>query len=155
MQFSKDQGKSWNSVGVYIKGLEFKFDLAGLPSGEVLFALLAHDGFHTTTFISKPVDLPRMVPIVSIMHPINDSVFFEGQPLRLWGSITLDTVEHAERKRSRWLIDGSEIQTGIDGWVTAPAAGEHKCTLIVDDEAGVAEVTVSFVTERSRQEGDS
>jgi hypothetical protein len=154
MQFSKDEGRSWNSLGVGIKGREFKFDLAGLPSGEVIFGLLAHDGFHTTKFISKPVKLPRKAPIVSIMHPLNGSVFFEGQPLRLWGCITSDTVQRTDRKRCRWMIDGNEVQVGIDGWVTAPSAGEHKCTLAVDDEAGVAEVTVKFVTQRSRQDGD-
>ncbi|MHA4844520.1 hypothetical protein ACX0G7_10170 [Flavitalea antarctica] len=57
LQFLKDGGRSWNSVGVGIRGRDFKFDLSGLPAGEVVFALLAHDGFYTTKFISKPVSL--------------------------------------------------------------------------------------------------
>jgi hypothetical protein len=151
MQFSKDQGRSWNSVGAGIKGREFKFALSGLPAGEVIFALLAHDGFYTTKFVSKQVSLPRKAPIVSIMHPVNGGVFFEGQPLRLWGAVTTDTVQRIDMKRCRWMIDGNEVQTGIDGLIAAPADGEHKCTLTVEDEAGVAEATIVFVTQRSRQ----
>jgi len=154
MQFSKDEGRSWNSAGVGIKGREYKFDLSGFPSGELVFALLAHDGFYTTKFISKPVNLPRRTPIVSIMHPVNGGVFFEGQPLRLWCAITTDTLQRIDQKRCRWLIDGNEMQTGIDGWITAPAEGEHKCTVTVDDEAGSAEAAVSFVTQRGLQQND-
>jgi hypothetical protein len=148
IQFSKDAGRSWNGIAVGLKGHEFHFDLTPLPSGELIFALLAHDGFHTTRALSKPVPLPRRPPVISILHPLDGDTLAEDQPMRLWGAITTDTVERVDLRACRWLIDGNEVERGVDGWITAPPEGEHRCTFVVEGDGGRAETSVAFTTRR-------
>lgn len=149
MQFSKDEGRSWNGIAVGIKGNEYRFDLSALPSGGLIFALLAHDGFHSTKAISAPVKIARKPPVVSILHPAEGSVFFEEQPLRLWAAVSNDTATPPDQQSCKWFIDGKEIQTGTDGWISAPQAGKHECRFAIESEAGMAEMTIIFITEHS------
>jgi hypothetical protein len=146
LQFSKDAGKSWNGLVVGIRDNEHCFDLSSLPSGEVIFALLAHNGFHTTRVTSKVVELPPRAPVISIMHPVDGSTFEKGQPMRLWGMVTTATSQRIHEKACKWLLDCDEVMCGTDGWIPAPTEGEHRCIFIVEDEGGRAETMVSFTT---------
>lgn len=149
IQFSKDEGRSWNGVAVGLKEREFQIDLLSLPSGDVIFALLAHDGFHTTKRLSTTVTLPKQPSVVSILHPREGAVFIEGQHLRLWGAVTSYTASPIDQRKCRWIIDDHEVQIGIDGWISAPTEGEHRCTFYVEDNDRFVESTVWFVTERN------
>ena len=66
-QFSKDRGRSWNGLAVGLTGTSHRFRAETLPSGSLVFRLLAHDGFHSTSRQSRPVVVPRRPPIVSIL----------------------------------------------------------------------------------------
>lgn len=144
LQFSKDDGKSWNGLAVALTGTEYRFDLSALPSGEVIFALLAHDGFFTTKAVSDPVPLPARPPVIAIMHPHDGDTLDEGQPLRLWASVSTGTSHPVEERACRWKLDQHEVSHGLEAWIATPEAGEHCCTLVVDDDGHRAEATVSF-----------
>ena len=90
LQFSKDRGRSWNGLAVGLTGMEYRFRAETLPSGSLVFRLLAHDGFHSTSRLSRPVVVPRRPPIVSILSPEAGRPFFAAAPLRLWGAVTED-----------------------------------------------------------------
>jgi len=88
LQFSKDNGRSWNSVAVNITDYKYQFDISDLPGGiTVIFRLLAHDGFLTTTADSNEVRLPERALIVSIMHPHPEQPILSGFNMRLWAAI--------------------------------------------------------------------
>lgn len=145
MQFSKDRGKSWNGLAVGLTGTEHRFDLSALPSGEVIFAILVHDGFHTTRCVTEPIDLPARPPVIAIMHPHDGDTLFAGQPLRLWGSVSTGNACRIDDRGCRWMLDGHEVAHGVEAWITTPdKEGEHRCALIVDDEGHRAEATASF-----------
>jgi hypothetical protein len=150
LQYSPDGGKSWNGLAVGLTDNEFCFDLSTLPSGEVIFALLAHDGFFTTRQVSRMVVLPRRAPVIAIMHPYDGDTLVEEQPLRLWVSASTCTAERVSDRACRWLIDGHEVAQGVEAWITTPGPGEHRCTVVVSDEDHRSEATVSFRIEGRR-----
>ena len=144
LQFSKDGGKSWNGLAVALTGTEYHFDLTTLPRDEVVFALLVHDGFFTTKSISAPVCLPARPPVVAIMHPHDGDTLFAGHPLRLWASVMTGSSRLIEDRACRWMLDGHEVAHGLEAWIVTPDEGEHRCTVLVEDEGQRAEATVPF-----------
>jgi len=146
LQFSKDAGRSWNGLAVGITTKRHRFPLTHLPSGRLIFRLLAHDGFHTATAVSRPVEIPRRLPIVSILSPRVGPPCFAGFPLRLWGAVTEDDGALADPEACSWRIDDRPAATGLDTWVTAPEPGDHRVTLTVRGRGGPAEVEVVLRT---------
>src|SRR5688572_13727156 len=63
IQFSKDRGRSWNGLTSGLHGNEYRTARADLPSGTLLFRVLAHDGFYTSSSTSKSVRLAPRPPI--------------------------------------------------------------------------------------------
>lgn len=49
LQFSKGEGRSWNSLATGIREDRYQFKLDDLPVETLLFRLLVNDGFYTTT----------------------------------------------------------------------------------------------------------
>jgi hypothetical protein len=140
LQFSKDRGRSWNGLAVGLTGTEHRFRAETLPSGRLVFRLLAHDGFHSVTRVSRPVVVPPRPPIVSILSPQAGRPFFAGAPLRMWGAITEDDGAPADPSAGEWLVDGRPVARGADVWIAAPAPGAHRCTFIVRGRGGTARV---------------
>lgn len=146
LQFSKDGGRSWNSLAAGIRENSHEFALADLPGGAVIFRLLVHDGFFTAAADSKRVLLPGRGPVVSILHPQEGPALVAGQPMRLWAAVSTSTGELPGPEASQWFIDGKEVARGLDAWETAPESGEHTCSLVVEDEQGRGEAEVTFRT---------
>ncbi len=146
LQFSKDGGRSWNSLAVGVRENKYKFSLSDLPSGPVIFRLLVHDGFFTSAMDSKPVKLPGRAPTISILHPADGSELIAGSPLRLWAAVSTSTGKLIESKSCVWIVDGKEVARGPDAWIVAPGRGRHECKLVVEDSGGRSETSVSFST---------
>lgn len=155
LQFSKDEGRSWNSLAVGIKDNKYKFSLSDLPSGPVVFRLLVHDGFFTSTMDSKPVKLPGRAPTISILHPANGSELIAGSPLRLLAAVSTSTGQLIEPKSCVWIVDGKEVGRGLDVWTVAPGRGKHECKLVVEDSGGRSETSVSFSTVATERPTDT
>ena len=146
IQFSKDEGRSWNSLGVGVTGDRFAFDPAPLPPGKLIFRVLAHDGFHTAAAVSKPVKLGERPPIAAILHPRPAALLVEGQVMRLWGTTVARGPGDRGAQKFSWRIDGKDAGTGADLWIDAPKAGRHICEFIVEDSAGKSRASVAFET---------
>jgi hypothetical protein len=146
LQFSKDRGRSWNGVAVGLTGSEYRFRAETLPSGSLLFRLLAHDGFHTTTRVSRPVAISPRPPCVAILSPQAGRPFFATAPVRLWGAVTEDDGVPVDPDACEWLVDGQSVGRGLDAWIAAPSPGQHQCTLIVRGRGGTARVDATLLT---------
>jgi hypothetical protein len=147
LQFSKDAGRSWNSLAVGIEKSEYEFDLKQLPVGDIVFRLLVHDGFFTSYAESNSsIKIDTQEPIVSILHPQETSKLISGMPMRLWAAINTSTNPILKINFYIWQMDGREVGHDIESWVTAPDAGDHECTLILGYETGKSVVTTKFTT---------
>ena len=109
-------------MAVGIEKSEYEFDLRGLPVGEIVFRLLAHDGFFTNSMDSKSlIKIDVQDPIISILHPQDSSKLVSGLPMRLWAVINNSTNPNLKINSYTWQIDGSEVgENNTETWVTAP-----------------------------------
>jgi hypothetical protein len=146
LQFSKDRGRSWNGLAVGLTGTDHRFSAETLPSGRLVFRLLAHDGFYSAGRLSRPVVVPRRPPVVSILSPAAGRPFFATAPLRLYAAVTEHDGALADPAAAEWLVDGRRVARGADVWITAPAPGEHRCTLVVRGRGGTARAETALRT---------
>lgn len=146
LQFSKDEGRSWNGLTVGVTAGSHRFALTDLPVGPVIFRVLAHDGFHSASAVSRPVVLPPRPPAVSIMHPQAGPVLVAGAPMRLWGGVMTDDGTRIEDEACTWRLDGESVARGVDAYIVAPAPGDHRCSFVVRGKGGRAVANVEFRT---------
>lgn len=147
VQYSNDKGKTWNGLAVDLKGAKAELDVSYLPPGEVLFKILAHDGFDTVTVETNSVKLPEKAPIISILHPMDGAKIKQNMPLHLWGAYTCLSYNESEKGGSVWYIDDKEVGRGMDIWINNPGKGTHSIRLKVSDSGGtsVAESKIEIV----------
>lgn len=146
LQFSKDNGKSWNGLAVGIHEYSYEFNLSDLPVGLVKFKLLANDGFFTSTAQTKAMKLPKHEPTISILHPQDSSILVAGLPMRLWATVNFLTTPEFKTTRYVWTVDGKEVAHDIDNWIIAPKRGKHRCVFMFEHDGARSKVDVSFKT---------
>ena len=93
IQFSKDRGKSWNGLTVALRESEYRTPVSELPSGSVVFRVLAHDGFFTASSDAKALRLAARPPVVSIVHP-----YRWPQVPGWWAAASLRLGRHTRRR---------------------------------------------------------
>lgn len=144
--FSKDDGRSWNSLASGLTEQSVQFDASHIPAGELLFRVLAHDGFFTAKADARPVKMPDRAPGLAILHPTPGAMIAEGVPLRLWAAVDLRTGQRVDPVACDWMLDGEPAGKGPDCYVTAPKPGRHSAVISVKTRAGYAEAKVEFET---------
>ena len=144
VRWSGDHGETWNGLGTGILNTQAEFSLEGLPAGEVQVHVVAHDGFFSVPSEPITVVVPIRPPIVTILHPKEGATLRAGGTLRLWAAVIAQGQE-VESDAFQWRVDGREVARGLDEWVAAPAAGEHRCTLELRSGQSIAR-SVSFRT---------
>ncbi|KAA2282482.1 hypothetical protein [Candidatus Nitrosocosmicus sp. SS] len=154
LQFSKDKGRSWNSLAVELEKNEHQFNINEIPVGDLVFRLLVHDGFLTSYKDTQTV-IPKHPPIISILNPNDSQKLISGRPMRLYAIINTATTPNLKTINFHiWQIDGRQVGDGGEGltndpletWVAAPGTGDHECTLIIGYEDGKSIVTSKFTT---------
>ncbi len=146
LQFSKDDGRSWNSLANGLSEPGTRFDTSALPAGALIFRVMAHDGFFTAQATSRPVKMLERAPGVAIMHPAPGAMITEDVPMRLWASVDLRNGQAIDPAACTWVLDDQEMGTGSDLFITAPKAGRHVAMITVKTRAGFAEAKVEFET---------
>lgn len=149
LRFSKDGGKSWNTIGNRLKGEEHRFPITHLPAGKIVFEVAVSDGFSVSSARSKPVAIAERPPELAIQHPRTGSLRQAGQPMRLLAVIVSRDGVPAPVEEGVWLIDGKAVARGRDAWITAPPAGRHSCVFTLNGKrAGGVETTFETVAVR-------
>jgi hypothetical protein len=140
-------GEAWLGLATGISGDVASLGLTGVPPGEVVFQVLAHDGFHTAEARTEPLRVPERAPSVAILHPQTGHRVPAGRTIRLAGSVAaLAEAAEIEPPQARWLIDGEEVARGLEATAVAPSPGEHICTLLVEWGGGAVEVRSDFIS---------
>ena len=74
--------------------------------------------------------------------------------MRLWAISADSRGEPVPDESGRWLLDGDEVETGLDVFVDAPKPGKHRAALIVETREGRVEATATFTTVELPEERD-
>ena len=62
------------------------------------------------------------------------------------GAVTEDDGAPVDPQVCSWLLDDRPVARGTDGWIVAPAPGDHRCTFIVRGRGGTARAEVTLRT---------
>jgi hypothetical protein len=151
VRWSDNKGRTWHPVQSKAPlGDRSSFDLPmdSIPSGNVQVQVVVNDGFFTA--ISEPVSIkaPKQPPALSLLHPKQNQTLVAKRPMHLRAVINDNAGRRMKYERCTWLLDGKKVAEALDAWITAPAEGEHSCTLIVevDDRKIKREVEFKTVT---------
>ena len=131
IRWSNDDGRTWNALTVGQKGSSVVVDADQLPSGDVKFQLMMHDGFQTVTTTTDVVSLPPRPPVVGILYPRSGDQVYAEKQLHLFGTATSAGGGRVADDQATWYVDGKEIAKGFDVWVPGPGAGAHDVRLEV------------------------
>ena len=146
-QWSRARGERWSALAVDLREGRADLPLDGLPPGEVVIRLLAHDGFDTVASDVMVLELPRRAPVVAIMHPRDGQTLRSNHAFQVAGNATETDGQPLESGAIRWLLDGHQVGRGHELWLTGPPRGRHELTAQVQWEGGTVEASVRFQTE--------
>jgi hypothetical protein len=145
LQWSADEGQSWQSLATDIRTTEATCSLEGLPAGKIQLRVIAHDDFNSVASEAVEVTAPAQPSVITILHPREGAVLATGRTLRLW-AVATSPDEEIETYDLVWLVDGHEAGRGLEVWTVAPAEGEHTCTLRLEGQGERRQQTVFFRT---------
>jgi hypothetical protein len=151
IQFSKDKGRSWNGLVAGLVEPSYRCPVAELPSGTIVFRVLAHDGFYTAQANAQPVRIAPRPPIVSIVHPYDGRSYQQGLPLRLLAAVNTHVGAMNEKLSVVWEVDGKAVGQGIECWLAPPKAGRRRVRVIARDDGGESSAEAQFTVERADQ----
>lgn len=155
LQWSNDEGASWNGLTTGITDSHARVSIAGLPAGHVLMRVLLHDGFYTAVSEPAGIELPERPPEVAILHPADGQTLEAGRTMHLWGAATDAAGIPLPTEACSWRLNDKDVGKGMELWLEAPPAGEHRVTFAAGGPGGEAEVTVCITTvdyaEREKQ----
>jgi hypothetical protein len=135
---------AWHALTVGLGPSPAEVDVAEiLPSGPIVFQVMAHDGFNTVTAVSEPVVVPPRAPVVSILHPREGEVLQAGGRIHLRGLASVPEGVELPDDDFVWTLDGKEVARGRSAWVAHPGEGEHRIRLAVTAEGGTGDATVT------------
>ncbi len=144
VQYSADGGKHWQALATDMPGrpdtprVELQVDtLPGsqLTSGS-LIRILASDGLHTSTAISRPFTVNNQPPSAYIDWPQPGDTVSAGRPIILRGGA--DDLEGGalDAKGLAWSLDGEGMGSGSSVTVDGLGPGRYEVELLARDTRG-------------------
>ena len=146
LQWSNDDGKSWNGLTTGITESEARVNTGGLPAGRILVRVLLHDGFFTATSEPVEIELQERPPEVAILHPADGQTLMAGRTMHLWGAATDTGGDPLPTEACSWRVNDKDVGKGMELWLEAPPPGDHRVTFIADSAGGKAEDTICITT---------
>lgn len=139
LQWSDDEGRTWHGLATGVRDSDATVPTSGLPSGSLLVRILLHDGFDTVVSEPASVIIGELPPEVAILSPRDGEMVVRGGSVRLWGAaMQQDGTPLGDGDTVVWLLDGDEVQRGLDTWLDAPAPGVHTLEVKVGDSSRAA-----------------
>ena len=144
VRWSNDGGRTWRALTVGQKGNSVIINPEQLPSGDITFQLLAHDGFYTVSAVTESVTLPPKPPAVAILYPQESSLVYAERQMHLFGVVSSFAGYTIEDDHVAWYVDEKLVSRGRDAWVPNPGTGRHEVRIEAteQDRTGSATTTI-------------
>jgi hypothetical protein len=131
LRWSNDEGKHWHALSVGLKESSVLLDPENLPSGEVVFQVMAHDGFTTTIEQTTSISVAPKPPQVTILYPTESSKNYAERQLHLWGVASLFEGMEIADEAYKWYLNDELVAKGQDVWIDNPGQGNYELRLSV------------------------
>ena len=146
IQWSADDGETWRALTSNLTEETVSLDTSTLPGGKVQLRLYGSDGFFTAASEVAAVEISERGLGVSILTPRAGQTLVVSEMMRLWGAAHSERPAEKVEQKAVWFLDGDQVAEGLDVFLPAPKAGEHKLTLEVSKGDQGGEATISFIT---------
>ncbi|MBN1483397.1 MAG: hypothetical protein JXA37_01635 [Chloroflexia bacterium] len=148
VQYSTDDGATWQMVAVEVSSDSVVLDSANLPGSEQgRFRVLASDGIHTRSDVSDAAfTVPNHRPSIQILTPEEGAVYIVSQTVALqaWVSDVEEGSMAPERVSWQSSLDGF-LGNGGDLSTAGLSAGLHTLYAIAEDSEGASDVAVVHI----------
>ncbi len=153
LQWSADDGKSWNGLATGLCENGCSIDVSHLPAGSLRFRVLALDGFSTSIDSSKRLKNPTRPPQVDILNPKENAELDAKKGLLLWGRAINCHGDPLAEEALVWKLEGKKLGSGSElSLDTLPKLhGNKQLVLIASDKYGKTEVKRTLVFPRSKR----
>jgi hypothetical protein len=146
LQYSADDGASWETVAQAIQGSSAEIETANMPSTTTgRFRVWASDGIHATYDASDGVfTVPNHVPQIAISSPVEGATVAISQTVAFGGSAYDPDTGTMEAAQLSWTSDrDGALGQGSSLSLANLSVGAHTITFRADDGVGgVATATV-------------
>jgi hypothetical protein len=158
VQYSKDLGKTWQTLALNLSQLSFEVDTAlfgGSKQGQAIIRVFASDGFNSSVDQSAPFTVSDKLPHVRILTPKDGAVFSSRQLIDFIGA-AMDLEDGSlEDSAYSWSSDRQgELGQGHEFRLRTLSSGQHIITLTARDSDGrtsSASITISVLEQLNTQ----
>ncbi len=147
LQWSADNGKSWNGLASSLTENSCCLDISHLPAGSLHVNVLACDGFNTAKDQSKRLRNPTRAPQVDILNPDENAEVDVAKGLLLWGRAIDCHGEPLAEDALLWKLEGKTLGTGSELSLNSlpKLHGKKQLVLIATDKYGKRETKRTLV----------
>ncbi len=152
IDYSADNGNSWEPVAQFITGTQATIDQINLPASDMaLFRVSASDGLHTATDSSDGVFfIPNHLPTGEIVMPASGTVIASGQTITFQGQVYDYDLGVLDENNLQWVSDrDGPLGNGAVFNTANLSQGLHEINLVADDGHGeyvIGQVIVTVVS---------
>lgn len=139
VDYSPDNGSSWEPVAQYLTTTQVTIDQINLPASDTgLFRVLASDGIHTASDQSDGIFfIPNHLPTGEITTPAADTTIASDQTVTFEGQVYDYDLGALDNANLQWWSDRDGLLGNGSVFSTASLSqGIHEINLVVDDGQG-------------------
>lgn len=152
IDYSPDNGNSWEPVALFITDTQVTIDPLNLPTSDMgLFRVSASDGLHTTSDTSDGFFfIPNHLPQGEIILPAADTTIALDQTITFQGQVYDNDLGLLDEGSLQWVSDRDGLLGNGAIFNTASlSVGLHEINLVADDGHGqtvIGQVIVTVVS---------
>ncbi len=153
VQYSNDNGLTWNTLSLSETEIELRIDFDMLPGadGSAIIRVLATDGVNSGFGDSTPFSVAHKLPQVEIFFPEDGTVFRRGELVWLQASVSDLDESSIDEAAITWTssVDGA-LGQGEELPTTSLSVGVHTITVTgTDTDGNMAEHSIDVIVEDS------
>jgi hypothetical protein len=148
IQYSADNGQTWNILAANLQEESFTFDGDYLPgSDHGMIRVIATDGFNSVQVDSQPISVAEKAPLIVISSPVEAASFDFGTPVILQAIATDIKDGQINNDLFNWSSDkDGNLGNGDKLILSTLSAGTHAITVSVQNSSGLVSTTSVHIT---------
>lgn len=136
VRWSADKGESWSILTIGLSDAQAEIDISHLPAGELMFQVMAQDGFSVAMTETETLPHDGAPPEVAIQTPATETIPLGSDSILLRGVAFIDG-KPAPEDAYQWVLQGEPVgKGGSETIIPRPKSGKYELELVVKSNFG-------------------